>query len=311
MTYAPDDITAALAELHAQGAPWDALGCVGDAAHIASGGYHVGRVDLAAARRLRYDYSVVESPRDARPTDAASALDFAGASWWRPLTLWLVDACRAGAPGTEDIREVIYTPDGATVQRWDRLGVRTTGDSSHLWHTHVSFFRDAEGRRGTFLALLQRFFAGEPATPPAQPIDTGDDDNMSTGEVRVGYAFGRPEGRNDLAVTGVGLGPVNGGEFHNRRCVLGLGADFTPKAGVELRVAIHAPAGWGVKHYTIHAPDERLAIFLPDGATKITIGRVMRGEDDQDTVTRDDGSVSVVADAATCPVWWDLEPEKR
>lgn len=309
MTYAPDDLLAALRYLNGQGAPWDALGCVGDAAHIASGGYHVGRVDLAAAGRLGYDYSCVESPRDARPTDAASALDFAGASWWRPLTLWLVDACRAGAPGTEDIREVIYTPDGATVRRWDRLSIRTTGDDSHLWHTHISFHRDSEGRRGTFLALLERFFTGQPAIPPA-PIEE-DDEEMSTGELRVGYAFGRPEGRNDLAVTGIGLGPVNGGLFGNRRCVLGLGADFTPEAGVELRVAIHAPSGWGVKTYTIHAADDRLAIFLPDGATKVSIGRVMRPEGDQDTVTHDDGSVSIVADAATCPVWWDLEPEKR
>lgn len=52
MTYAPDDLLAALRYLNGQGAPWDALGCVGDAAHIASGGYHVGRVDLAAAGPL-------------------------------------------------------------------------------------------------------------------------------------------------------------------------------------------------------------------------------------------------------------------
>jgi hypothetical protein len=164
MTYAPDDLLAVILYLNGQGAPMDALGIVGDASHAATGGYHEGHDDLAAHGRLGYDYSVVESPRDARPTDAASATDFGGTTWWRPLTLWLVAACETGAPGTEDIREVIYTPDGKTVHRWDRLGIRTTGDDSHLWHTHLSFFRDSEGRRGTFLALLKRYFAGQPAT---------------------------------------------------------------------------------------------------------------------------------------------------
>ncbi|MEK8110074.1 hypothetical protein NKG94_48450 [Micromonospora sp. M12] len=42
-----------------------------------------------------------------------------------------------------DIREIIYSANGTTVKRWDRLGERTSGDSSHRWHTHFSFFRDA------------------------------------------------------------------------------------------------------------------------------------------------------------------------
>jgi hypothetical protein len=175
MTYAPDDLLAVVRYLNAQGAPWESLGIVGDTAHLATGGYHVGRDDLAAYGRLGYDYSVVESPRDANPTDAASAVDFAGTSWWRPLTLWLVDAARAGAPGTECVREIIYTPDGQTVRRWDALGIRDTGDDSHLWHTHISFFRDSEGtvQRVAFQALLARFFTGLPANTPTE-IDVND-----------------------------------------------------------------------------------------------------------------------------------------
>jgi hypothetical protein len=311
VTYAPQDLLNVIHYLHAQGAPSDALGIVGDPAHVATGGYHEGRVDLAAHGRLGYDYSVVESARDARPTDAASALDFAGTSWWRHLTLWLVDQCKAGTPGTDDIREIIYTPDGQTVRRWDRLGIRTSGDDSHLWHTHLSFFRDSEGHRGTFLALLRSYF--EPTTQAAtiDTIDTGDDEEMTTHMVPQGFAFGADTGRDDDLVLGLGLGPVGGGEFQWKRVVLGLGTDFAPKAGVRLRVATYAPAGWGVQEITVYGDKGRHAIWLANGTTKITVGRMKRDTGDQDVVTKADGSTSVTNDAATCPVFADLEFEKR
>ncbi len=198
MTYAPNDLLAVARYLN-QGAPWESLGIVGDAAHVATGGYHVGRDDLATRRRLGYDYSVVESARDANPTDAASAVDFAGRSWWRPLTLWLVDQAVAGISGTEDLREIIYTPDG-------------------------------------------------------------------------------------------------------------FGADFTPTAGVLLRVATKPNGGaWNVQTVTVFAGGDRVALFLPDGTTKIGVGRVKRDSGDVDT----DTAGNVVNSAETCPVWWDLEFEKR
>jgi hypothetical protein len=305
VTYAPQDLLDVIHYLHAQGAPFDALGIVGDSAHAATGGYHEGRGDLAAHGRLGYDYSVVESRRDARPTDAASAVDFGGATWWRPLTLWLVDQCKAGTPGTEDIREIIYTPDGQTVRRWDRLGVRSTGDDSHLWHTHLSFFRDSEGHRGTFLALLRSYF--EPATQAAT-IDTGDDEEMSTVMIPAGFAFGDGQ-RKDLLIAGGGLGPVNGGLFGNKRVVLGFGADFTPKAGLLLRVALKPEDDAWVLHQdvVVHAAGNRYTIFLPDGCTKFDIGRVKRTAGDVDL----DADGNTTASAETCPAWWDLEFEKR
>jgi hypothetical protein len=310
VTIEPADLGGVLAYLHTQGAPWDGLGCVGDPAHAATGGYHEGRDDLAAHGRLGYDYSVVESKRDTRPTNAASAVDFAGATWWRPLTLWLVDQCRAGAAGTEDIREIIYTPDGKTVRRWDRLGIRTSGDDSHLWHTHLSFYRDSEGRRGSFLALLRRYF--EPAAQPVQPaaIDTGDDEDMSTGMIPAGFAYGGSNGRKDLLVAGGGLGPVGGGLFGNKRVVLGFGADFTPKAGLLLRVAYRVEdKGWTVEDdVLVHAAGNRYTTFLPTGTTKFSVGRVQRTTGDVD---KDPVSGSVTASAESCPAWWDLEFEKR
>ncbi|WP_030488199.1 hypothetical protein [Micromonospora chokoriensis] len=121
------------------------VGIVGDTAH--RGGYHCG-----SDRVVTGDYSVVESPRDrAGLTLDAAALDigpFDVRSGGRTNTLatfsvWCVAQCVANAADTRDIREIIYSPDGTIVKRWDRLGKRTSGDSSHRWHTHFSFFRDA------------------------------------------------------------------------------------------------------------------------------------------------------------------------
>lgn len=162
MTYAPDDLLAVRTYLlGATGLPADAVGIAGDRAHAADGGYHEGNDDLAAAGRLSTDYSKRESARDRPGSNAASALDIGdftrGALSLRSLTLRFVAACQAGDPRTADVREVIYTPDGSTVRRFDRLGVRSTGDSSHLFHTHISFFRDSEGRRAAPGGVLDLF----------------------------------------------------------------------------------------------------------------------------------------------------------
>ncbi|WP_420124382.1 hypothetical protein [Nakamurella sp.] len=122
-----------------------AVGIVGDPAH--RGGYHCG-----SDRVVSNDYSVVESPRDSGGlTLYASGLDVGtfsvrvgGATHnLQTFSTWCVAQCRANTPDTRDLREIIYSPDGKVVRRWDRLGRRTSGDDSHLWHTHLSFFRDA------------------------------------------------------------------------------------------------------------------------------------------------------------------------
>ncbi|MEU8333834.1 hypothetical protein [Micromonospora sp. NPDC048839] len=153
MTRAPANLLAlrSLLLTHLDNAPGpddldpDEVGIVGDPAHL--GGYHCG-----SDRVVTNDYSVVESPRDrAGLTLDAAALDvgqFEVRSGGRTHTmasfsLWCVAQCVANAADTRDIREIIYSPDGSTVKRWDRLGKRSTGDSSHRWHTHFSFFRDA------------------------------------------------------------------------------------------------------------------------------------------------------------------------
>jgi len=103
------------------------------------------------------DYSWDESARDSsHKTNAARALDVGMFPRLREMSAWIVEQCRAGAPDCADIREIIYSPDGVTVLRWDRLGIRSSGSLSHLTHTHFSWFADAEHRRK--VGPFQRFF---------------------------------------------------------------------------------------------------------------------------------------------------------
>ncbi|MFI2664894.1 hypothetical protein [Micromonospora carbonacea] len=154
------------------------VGIVGDASH--RGGYHCG-----SDRVVSGDYSVVESPRDSSGlTLDSSALDVGGFSVksggsthdLRSFSVWCVQQCAAGAPDTRDIREIIYSPDGKTVKRWDRLGKRSTGDSSHLWHTHFSFFRDSTKAGRDQTPLFRRYLTSIGLIPAAQPLE----DDMPT-----------------------------------------------------------------------------------------------------------------------------------
>lgn len=160
MSYAPGPLLELQGYMQAKtGLPDYELGIVGDNDH--DGGYHCGwdRRNLNSAGSLA-DYSWQESPRDwNHKTNAARAFDCGSFDRLREMSIWIVEQCRAGAPDTADIREVIYSPDGKVVLRWDRLGIRSTGDPSHLTHTHFSFFADAEGNDKS--AVFQRFFGDD------------------------------------------------------------------------------------------------------------------------------------------------------
>ncbi|PZG17812.1 hypothetical protein C1I95_14780 [Micromonospora craterilacus] len=150
------------------------VGIVGDANH--RGGYHCG-----SDRVVSNDYSVVESPRDRDGlTLDAAALDvgmFEVSAAGKTHTLqtfstWCVAQCVANAPDTRDIREIIYSPDGRTVRRWDRLGRRSTGDVSHRWHTHFSFFRDSIKANRDQTPLFRRYLTTVGLIKPAAPAVT-------------------------------------------------------------------------------------------------------------------------------------------
>lgn len=128
------------------------LGIVGDAAHTAGGtSYHLGRDHL-----LPGAYSARTARDRAGLSVYASAIDLGMLngtfSELRAFSKWLVDQCRHGARDTLDIREVIYSPDGQTVLRWDREnGIASQphdgeADMTHRTHTHVSWYRDSRSR---------------------------------------------------------------------------------------------------------------------------------------------------------------------
>lgn len=163
MSYAPNTILAvrALFRVHIPQLTPIALGIVGDDEHAASGtSYHLGADALKSS-----SYSIVESSRDRNGlTNAAAALDIGDfkitvkgkVHTLHTFNAWLVAQCKAGTEDTKDIREVIYSLDGQTVKRWDRLARRTSGDLSHRTHTHVSWFRDSENSSKT--AVFRRWF---------------------------------------------------------------------------------------------------------------------------------------------------------
>jgi len=149
MTFAPASILAVrkLIQEHVPQLTNVALGIVGSKSTTS---YHLGRGDVDSDA-----YSVVESARDRNGlSEAASAIDVGAFTitvagkkrTLRDMSLWLVGQCAAGAEDCRDIREIIYSPDGKVVKRWDRLKIRSSGDDSHLTHTHISWFRDSEER---------------------------------------------------------------------------------------------------------------------------------------------------------------------
>lgn len=169
MTFAPDDLTKLNAYWKSKGGV--GLGIVGDSNHTT--GYHLGRdriYDGSGPGQGDADYSVHDFPRDrAGLTNAASGIDlgklggtFAGL---RRFSIWLVEQLVARAPGWDDVREVVYSPDGSTVLRWHRghpggpvayPKPYSSRVAAHLTHTHVSYFRDTRGRDK--VALFRGYF---------------------------------------------------------------------------------------------------------------------------------------------------------
>jgi hypothetical protein len=169
--------------VHADLDPLEA-GIVGDSEH--GSGYHLSPEDNRSD-----DYSRDESPRDRmNGRGYASAMDIgyfsvrrAGKNWdLYDFNAWLLRLIRAGDPDTSDLREVIYSPDGKTVKRWDRLKRRSSGDSSHRTHTHLSEFRNASGQKMVSLARRWLQHIGLLAGGTMSPVAGKDEDDMPTVE---------------------------------------------------------------------------------------------------------------------------------
>lgn len=168
------------------------LGIVGDTKHKQRGvSYHLGSDDLAAGA-----YSATLK-RDRKPTLAASALDLGKLDGrigrLRRFSNWLVNQAQAGK--TPDIREIIWSPDGIDVRRWDEhldeviVSLRRhpdntvhvvhpgNGDATHYRHTHISFYRDSEF--DPKVQFFQGFFAKPlPKPKPGDEPEPDPDDDV-------------------------------------------------------------------------------------------------------------------------------------
>ncbi|HSW42691.1 MAG TPA: hypothetical protein VLM76_09305, partial [Patescibacteria group bacterium] len=176
MTFSPRPLLALRDLWVAQGGVH--LGIVGGPRHTS--GYHLGRDRIfRTGGQGAADYSI-QHPRD-KPflTLAAAAIDLGRLGGTleglQDFSRWLVARCRAEPEIMRDIREVIYSPDGRTVLRWDHYlrrlfpaGTGTgQGDDSHLTHTHISFPRDSETRPK--VQMFAPYFAEEAAVIVASP----------------------------------------------------------------------------------------------------------------------------------------------
>ena len=176
------------ATLRELGSYWTAnggvnLGVVGDGRHVK--GYHLGEdriYDGPGPGLGSADYSVQTARDKAGLSLAASAIDLGRLNGklteLRQFSMWLVRQCQAGASGTRDVREVIYTPDGKTVLRYDRERGQASAprpgeaDASHITHTHISFYRDSETR--SKVRIFSPYFVPRPpdtATEAAVQFD--------------------------------------------------------------------------------------------------------------------------------------------
>lgn len=293
MTFAPDDLKAIQDYLHTRtGLPWDALGIIH--ATPQGGGYHEGFDTLAAADRApgpQYtysDYSYAESPDRDRPfvTNAGSALDcgdFSVTYNGRTVThrtiinLVLNEVNKPGRGRCHDLREMIYeSPEGSgVVLRWDALGIRNTGDSSHRTHTHFSFFRDSQGRRanaGNFIDLIKEAFEGAPSTPPAP---TGHEEEDMTRDIPQAPGF-----------DSVCIQPVNDGI--NPRPAYANFQNDTNGATYRLRVwGCNTSGNWfplgseviaGNSGYVTLAGSQRASISLPKSTSCLHISRAQNAD---------------------------------
>lgn len=191
MTRAPASLTALSAYWESQGGK--SLGIVGNTAHRS--GYHLGKDRIFSSTGLGWEDYSVQLPRDRRGlTNAASAIDLGrlngSLKQLQAFSLWLVSHCLAHGPGYEDVREIIYSPDGVHVQRWSGVDGKIhtgpgNGDSSHTGHTHIDWFRDSQ--RSAKVPLFEPYFI----TPP----DSSTGDEMQTFKVPEQRTFAKlPKG---------------------------------------------------------------------------------------------------------------------
>jgi len=157
------------------------LGIVGDTKHKQRGtSYHLGRGDLKDGA-----YSVTLKRDRKGLSEAASALDLGKLDGrigkLRKFSNWLVDQAEAGL--TPDIREIIWSPDGNEVRRWD----------SHLDRVIVSLRRHKDNT--IHVVNAGNGDATTSATPTSASIGTRDSGRRSRTSSRSSTSQSRSTSR--------------------------------------------------------------------------------------------------------------------
>jgi hypothetical protein len=214
-------------------------GIVGDTNH--GSGYHRSRNGLKAQGKTG-DYSI-QLPADRRGDgNACTAIDLKfSAKDMKLVSARLMVAFKADEDRIEPCREFFGTINGSSVTGWNRAVTGrpvgyVTSDASHLWHVHISVFRDYATDRNRMLGLAE-VIAGKPAgafgwknpdgstpavvTPPPPPVEPpvvpvysqvveldapgagnwqGAVQNVVSGEWFLGHSRGRTDGGEDTVI---------------------------------------------------------------------------------------------------------------
>ncbi len=127
-------------------------GIIGDRAHEARGGYHIGR-----KFQPKSNYSVVRPDDLAGPDDAAAAIDMTmSAADMRLCTTRLVAAfSNPTDPRRKYLNAFNGTTDSRSARRWDVYARKTkSATSDHLWHVHLEIRRKFVSSASAMAAIL-------------------------------------------------------------------------------------------------------------------------------------------------------------
>lgn len=168
MTNAPSDLsgfrTGTVIPL--TGLTGDNVGTSPDAPHLASGGYHVGCLDIVSSGRWDVDYStrqirdrIMKSSNNASAMDIGDDWPHGGRAAWLRFNNLLVGQMQQADPALAPLRAVNFSPDGTATRRYDTnnrsQGVIASTDSVYM-HTHLEWWRDTIGNRTACFARLRQ-----------------------------------------------------------------------------------------------------------------------------------------------------------
>lgn len=169
--FAPTAIHALFDLIHARIPDAQLSGILGDQSHTY--GYHRARAVLPPS-----DYSVELAEDKLGDAWSASALDVKlPTALMETVTARLMTAMKGHDPRVKALREFFGTLNGSDVTGWDQRSpttpyddCATTSDDSHLWHVHLSIYREFANDANA-LAPIADVIAGVQLDEEEIPVD--------------------------------------------------------------------------------------------------------------------------------------------